>query len=153
MFQHDLPFDRSSLTHWRHRQGAEQVATLLQEWPFSSTVEQAIEIKDLVRVVDHCQEKAITHPTEGQLTHHAIEKRWTRPSARRRRVAPRASCAWPSEPPSCALPPVQMRALRELARILRRPTWCLGSQNRRMPHGEVDLPFIVGNLASAATIQ
>jgi len=55
VFQHDLPFDRSSLTRWRHRQGAEQIAALLQEGLSVAQRSGAIEIKDLARVVvDHC---------------------------------------------------------------------------------------------------
>jgi IS5 family transposase len=31
VFQHELPFDRPSLTRWRQRLGEEQIAALLQE--------------------------------------------------------------------------------------------------------------------------
>ena len=76
MFRHELPFDRSSLTHWRQRLGEEQLAALLQESLKVAHQTGALQSKDLERVaVDTTvQEKAITHPTDARLTHRAIEK-------------------------------------------------------------------------------
>ncbi len=76
MFRHELPFDRSSLTRWRQRLGEEQLAALLQESLAVAHRTGAIETKDLERVVvdTTVQEKAIAHPTDARLTHHAIEK-------------------------------------------------------------------------------
>jgi transposase, IS5 family len=74
--QHELPFDRSSLTRWRQRLGEEQIAALLQESLSVAHRSGAIESKDLERVVvdTTVQEKANAHPTDARLTHRAIEK-------------------------------------------------------------------------------
>jgi IS5 family transposase len=76
VFRHELPFDRSSLTHWRQRLGEEQLAALLQESLAVAHRTGAIATKDLERVVvdTTVQEKAIAHPTDARLTHRAIEK-------------------------------------------------------------------------------
>jgi transposase, IS5 family len=76
VFRHQLPFDRSSLTHWRQRLGEEQLAALLQESLSVAHKTGALATKDLERVaVDTTvQEKAIAHPTDARLTHRAIEK-------------------------------------------------------------------------------
>ena len=76
VFQHELPFDRSSLTRWRQRLGEEQIAALLQESLSVAHRSGAIEPKDLERVVvdTTVQEKAVAHPTDARLTHRAIEK-------------------------------------------------------------------------------
>ncbi len=75
-FQHEAPFDRSSLSRWRQRLGEEQIAALLQESLSVAHRTGAIATKDLERVaVDTTvQEKAIAHPTDARLTHRAIEK-------------------------------------------------------------------------------
>ena len=76
VFRHDLPFDRSSLTHWRQRLGEEQLAALLQESLAVAHRTGALVNRDLERVVvdTTVQEKAIAHPTDARLTHRAIEK-------------------------------------------------------------------------------
>jgi len=76
VFQHEVPFDRSSLTRWRQRLGEEQIAALLQESLSVAHRSGAIETKDLERVVvdTTVQEKAIAHPTDARLAHRAIEK-------------------------------------------------------------------------------
>ena len=76
VFRHELPFDRSSLTHWRQRLGEEQLAALLQESLKVAHKTGALQAKDLERVVidTTVQEKAIAHPTDARLTHRAIEK-------------------------------------------------------------------------------
>jgi IS5 family transposase len=76
VFRHELPFDRSSLTHWRQRLGEDVLAALLQESLSVAHRTGALQAKDLERVaVDTTvQEKAIAHPTDARLTHRAIEK-------------------------------------------------------------------------------
>src|SRR6202167_5612514 len=76
VFQHEVPFDRSSLTRWRQRLGEEQIAALLQESLSVAHRSGAIATKDLDRVVvdTTVQEKAIAHPTDARLAHRAIEK-------------------------------------------------------------------------------
>ena len=76
VFQHELQFDRSSLTRWRQRLGAERLATLLQESLRVAHSSGALQTKDLERVMvdTTVQRKAIAHPTAARLTHKAIEK-------------------------------------------------------------------------------
>lgn len=75
-FRHELPFDRSSLTHWRQRLGEDALAALLQESLKVAHQTGALAPKDLELVVvdTTVQEKAIAHPTDARLTHRAIEK-------------------------------------------------------------------------------
>ncbi len=76
VFQHELQFDRSSLTRWRQRLGDERLAALLQESLRVAHSNGALATKDLERVVvdTTVQPKAIAHPTDARLTHKAIEK-------------------------------------------------------------------------------
>jgi len=76
VFQHECPFDRSSLTIWRQRLGEEVLAGLLQESLNVAHKSGALATKDLERVaVDTTvQEKAVAHPTDAALNHRAIEK-------------------------------------------------------------------------------
>jgi transposase, IS5 family len=76
VFQHELRFDRSSLTRWRQRLGEERLAALLQESLRVAHATEALATKDLERVaVDTTvQPKAVAHPTDARLTHKAIEK-------------------------------------------------------------------------------
>src|SRR5579862_1941440 len=75
-FCHRLPFDRSSLTHWRQRLGEEQLAALLQESLSVAHKTEALATRDLERVVvdTTVQPKAIAHPTDARLCHRALEK-------------------------------------------------------------------------------
>src|SRR5436853_3674989 len=75
-FCHQLPFDRSSMTHWRQRLGEEQLVALLQESLSVAHKTGALATKDLERVVADTtvQPKAIAHPTDARLCHRAIEK-------------------------------------------------------------------------------
>src|SRR5258706_4138401 len=75
-FQHELPFDRSSLTRWRQRMGEEKLEALLQESLSVAHKTGALSSKDLERVVvdTTVQPKAIAHPTDARLVHRAIEK-------------------------------------------------------------------------------
>jgi IS5 family transposase len=75
-FSHQLPFDRSSMTHWRQRLGEEQLVVLLQESLSVAHKSGALATKDLERVVvdTTVQPKAIAHPTDARLCHRALEK-------------------------------------------------------------------------------
>src|SRR5216684_4043105 len=75
-FCHQLPFDRSSLTHWRQRLGEEHLVALLQESLSVAHKTGALATRDLERgVVDTTvQPKAIAHPTDARLCHRALEK-------------------------------------------------------------------------------
>ena len=75
-FCHELPFDRSSLTHWRQRLGEEQLVALIQESLSVAYKTGALATRDLERVVvdTTVQPKAIAHPTDARLCHRALEK-------------------------------------------------------------------------------
>ncbi len=75
-FCHRLPFDRSSLTHWRQRLGEDELAALLQESLAVAHKTGALATRDLERVVvdTTVQPKAIAHPTDARLCHRALEK-------------------------------------------------------------------------------
>ena len=75
-FCHRLPFERSSLTHWRQRLGEEQLVALIQESLSVAHKTGALAIRDLERVVvdTTVQPKAIAHPTDARLCHRAIEQ-------------------------------------------------------------------------------
>jgi transposase, IS5 family len=75
-FCHRLPFERSSLTHWRQRLGEEQLAALIQESLSVAHKTGALATRDLERVVvdTTVQPKAIAHPTDARLCHRALEK-------------------------------------------------------------------------------
>ena len=67
-FCHRLPFERSSLTHWRQRLGEEQLVALLQESLSVAHKTGALATRDLERVVvdTTVQPKAIAHPTDAR---------------------------------------------------------------------------------------
>jgi transposase, IS5 family len=75
-FCHQLPFDRSSLTHWRQRLGEKPLAALVQESLAVAHKTGALATRDLERVVvdTTVQPKAIAHPTDARLCHRALEK-------------------------------------------------------------------------------
>ena len=80
-FCHKLPFDRSSLTHWRQRLGEGEPRGCATgrccrracRW---RTKTGALASRDLERVVvdTTVQPKAIAHPTDARLCHRALEK-------------------------------------------------------------------------------
>lgn len=74
VFQHDLPFDRSSLTRWRKRLGEDHLTALLQESLSVAHRAKALKTRDLERVVvdTTVQPKAVAHPTDARLTHKAL---------------------------------------------------------------------------------
>jgi IS5 family transposase len=74
-FCHRLPFDRSSLTHWRQRLGEAPLVALLPESLAVAHKTGALATHDLERVVvdTTVQPKAIAHPTDARLCHRALE--------------------------------------------------------------------------------
>ena len=75
-FLHELPFDRSSLTRWRQRMGAERVAALLQESLSVAVRTGAMAPRDTRRVIvdTTVQPKNVMFPTDAKLLHRAREK-------------------------------------------------------------------------------
>jgi IS5 family transposase len=75
-FRHALPHERSNLTHWRQRLGADKLGRLLAESLRVACEAGALKTSDLGRVtVDTTvQPKNITHPTDAKLLLRAIEK-------------------------------------------------------------------------------
>ena len=75
-FCHKLPFERSSLTHWRQRLGEEHLVALIQESLAVAHKTGALATRDLERVVvdTTVQPKAIAHPTDARLCHRALAK-------------------------------------------------------------------------------
>jgi IS5 family transposase len=75
-FQHELPFDRSSMTNWRNRMGEERLQALLQESLSVATRTGAMKPGDLARVIvdTTVQPKNITYPTDAKLVNRAREK-------------------------------------------------------------------------------
>ena len=106
-FQHALPLDRSSMTRWRQRIGAERMAALLAESLAAAQRGGAVQEKHLRRItVDTTvQPKAVTHPTDSKLLHRGIEM--LARLARRHRVPLRQSYLR-----------VARRAKREAARLV-----------------------------------
>src|SRR5215218_5039761 len=74
-FQHALPLDRSSVTRWRQRIGAERLELLLAESLAAAQRGGAVEDKHLRRVTidTTVQPKAVTHPTDSKLLQRGIE--------------------------------------------------------------------------------
>src|SRR6516164_3203212 len=75
-FQHALMFDRSSLTRWRQRMGADKLKALLQESLAVATRTEAMKPSDLARVVidTTVQPKAVMFPTDAKLLNRARER-------------------------------------------------------------------------------
>jgi transposase, IS5 family len=74
-FRHALPLDRSSMTRWRQRIGAERLELLLAETLAAAQRTGAAEPKHFERVsIDTTvQPKAVTHPTDSKLLHRGVE--------------------------------------------------------------------------------
>lgn len=74
-FQHALPLDRSSMTRWRQRIGAQRMEDLLAESLDAAQRGGAVAEKHLKRVTidSTVQPKAVTHPTDSKLLHRGIE--------------------------------------------------------------------------------
>lgn len=74
-FQHALPLDRSSMTRWRTRIGAERLELLLAETLAAAQRAGAATPKHFERVTidTTVQPKAVTHPTDSKLIHRGVE--------------------------------------------------------------------------------
>jgi IS5 family transposase len=79
-FQHQLIFDRSSLTRWRQRMGEEKLAALIQESLSVATKTGAMKPSDLSRVIPAfartdttVQPKNVMFPTDAKLLNRARE--------------------------------------------------------------------------------
>ena len=74
-FQHQLVFDRSSLTRWRQRMGEERLQALLQESLSVATKTEAIKPADLNRIIvdTTVQPKNVMFPTDAKLVNRARE--------------------------------------------------------------------------------
>ncbi|MGK7871623.1 IS5 family transposase [Falsiroseomonas sp. E2-1-a20] len=108
-FQHALPLDRSSMTRWRKRIGAERLELLLAETLAAARRAGAAEPKHFERVTidTTVQPKAVTHPTDSKLIHRGVEILGR--LARRHGVALRQSYTR-----------VSTRARREVAKLIHR---------------------------------
>jgi transposase, IS5 family len=75
-FQHELSFERSSLTRWRQRMGEERLQALLQESLAVAVKTEAMKPGDLARVIvdTTVQPKNVTFPTDAKLLNRAREK-------------------------------------------------------------------------------
>src|SRR5579862_5098531 len=75
-FQHELVFDRSSLTRWRQRMGEAKLAVLIQESLAVATKTDAMAPQDLARVIvdTTVQPKAVMFPTDAKLVNRARER-------------------------------------------------------------------------------
>ncbi len=74
--QHELPFDRSSMTRWRQRMGEEKVKSLLQENLSVAIETKALSPQDVTEVaVDTTvMPKNVMFPTDAKLMNRAREK-------------------------------------------------------------------------------
>lgn len=106
-FQHRLPFDRSSMTRWRKRIGADEMELLLAESLVVAVKTKAVNQRQLERItVDTTvQTKAVAHPTDSHLILRAIE--WLNRVAKRHGIKLRQSFIR-----------LATRARREVARLL-----------------------------------
>lgn len=75
-FQHTAPFDRSSMTRWRQRMGADRLAALVQESLSVATRTGAARPSDFAKItVDTTvQPKNVMFPTDARLMHRARER-------------------------------------------------------------------------------
>lgn len=75
-FRHDLSFDRSSLTRWRHRMGEEKIIVLIQESLNVATRTGAAKPSDFNQLIvdTTVQPKAVAFPTDAKLLHRARER-------------------------------------------------------------------------------
>jgi transposase, IS5 family len=75
-FQHELVFDRSSLTRWRQRMGEERLNALIQESLAVAVKTGALKPSELSAVVvdTTVQPKNVAHPTDAKLLNRARER-------------------------------------------------------------------------------
>jgi transposase, IS5 family len=90
-FQTKLPLDRTSMSVWRGRIGAEKLELLLAETLAAATRAKAVDQSQMERVtVDTtAQTKAVAHPTDSHLLLRAIE--WLNKLAKKHGIGPRQS--------------------------------------------------------------
>jgi IS5 family transposase len=74
-FQHALPLDRSLMTRWRKRIGADRLEVLLAKTLTAAERAGVAEPKYFERVTidTTIQPKAVTHPTDSKLLHRGVE--------------------------------------------------------------------------------
>src|ERR1039457_3818168 len=82
-FQTKLPLDRTSMSVWRGRIGAEKLELLLAETLAAATRAKAVDKSQMQRVTT-AQTKAIAHPTDSHLLLRAIE--WLNKLAKKHRL-------------------------------------------------------------------
>lgn len=106
-FQHQLPLDRSSMSRWRGRIGADKLELLLAESLATATRAKAVDPAKFERVtVDStAQTKAIAHPTDSGLLLRAVE--WLNRFARANHLVLRQSFSR-----------LALRARREVSRLI-----------------------------------
>lgn len=75
-FQHELPFDRSSMTRWRQRMGEDKIMALLQESLAVAVRTGAMKPADTRQVIvdTTVQPKNVMFPTDAKLVHRARER-------------------------------------------------------------------------------
>jgi transposase, IS5 family len=75
-FQHELTFDRSSMTRWRQRMGEDKLVGLIQESLNVATRSGAAKPADFSKVIvdTTVQPKAVAFPTDARLMHRARER-------------------------------------------------------------------------------
>jgi transposase, IS5 family len=75
-FQHELPFDRSSMTRWRQRMGEEKVKSLLAESLAVAIETKALSPQDVTEVIvdTTVMPKNVMFPTDAKLMNRAREK-------------------------------------------------------------------------------
>lgn len=75
-FQHELPYDRSSLTRWRQRMGEERLVALLQESLSVATRIGAAKPSDFAKLTidTTVQPKNVMFPTDAKLMHRSRER-------------------------------------------------------------------------------
>ena len=75
-FQHQLVFDRSSITRWRQRMGEEKLKSLLQESLAIAIETKAMSPADVAEVIvdTTVQPKNVMFPTDAKLLNRAREK-------------------------------------------------------------------------------
>ena len=106
-FQHKLPLERSSMSRWRGRIGADKLEELLAETLAAARRTKAVDTGKLERVTidTTAQTKAIAHPTDSHLLLRSVE--WLNRFARRHGIVLRQSFVR-----------LAVRARREVGRLI-----------------------------------
>lgn len=106
-FQHQLPLDRSSMSRWRGRIGADKLELLLAETLAAATRAKAVDPAKFERITidSTAQTKAIAHPTDSGLLLRAVE--WLNRFARANGLVLRQSFSR-----------LAVRARREVSRLI-----------------------------------